>query len=238
MRMRLKFNIAEPELDADFRVYFVSFFKKALTEYRDGRLYDIYYAPAAQKPFTFAPILFGAQFDKDKLDVSKQRIDVVWSTGDSAAGIDFYNAFHKQLRKDFLLPDSNAMCLQKIVLEHEQNVDSDKISIHFLSPLCLRNHDKNSNKDMYLSSERAGFHQLCREIVSNQVKGTLTERSLENFTIQPVQARKTVIRYHKGMIEASSGYFRLEGDPALLSFLYQYGIGSRRSAGFGCFNII
>jgi len=238
MRFRLCFDLKDSKIHADFRTLLISFLKKSLTEYQEGSLYNTYYAPAMRKPFCFAPFLYGARFDKDELDVSKRRIDLLLSTGDMSAGIDFYNAFHQQLRKEFLLPDGNTMQLQKIYLEHEQHITSDSIAVQFLSPLCVRIHDKKTNKDLYLSAERNGFHEACKEIVSNQVKGVLPEKITENFKIHPLETKKTVIRYHGGMLETSLGNFRLEGEPELLSFLYQYGIGSRRSAGFGCFTII
>jgi CRISPR-associated endoribonuclease Cas6 len=216
----------------------ISFFKKSLTEYQNGSLYDTYYAPAVYKAFTFAPFLYGARLDKGEFDVSKRRMDLLWSTGDLAAGVDFYNAFHQQMRKDFLLPDGNTMRLQKIHLEHEQRVTSDIIVVRFLSPLCVRSHDKITNKDLYLSIERDGFHEVCKEIVLNQIKGFLLEQTLESFDIHPIEAKKTIVPYHGGKLETSLGTFRLEGHPELLTFLYQSGIGSRRSSGFGCFDIL
>jgi len=233
----MRFDLSETKLKADIRTNLISFFKKSLTEYQDGALYETYFTPAANKSYTFAPVMYGARFDKDDVDIPMKRIELIWSTGNLTAGIDFYNAFYHQQRKDFLLPVGNVMRLNKIILEHEQKINSKCINIRFLSPLCLRIHHKATNKDAYLSSEREGFQQLCKEIVSYQVKDVLPDYFMDSFAIVPIQAKKTVIPFHGGKIEASTGKFRLEGEPELLSFLYQFGIGSRRSAGFGCFEI-
>ena len=238
MRMRMSFSLSETKLISDLRTIFISFLKKSVAEYQNGALYETYFTPAAYKDYAFAVIPYGARFDKDDVEIAMKRIDLIWSTGNQAVGIDFYNALHYQLRKDFLLPVGNTMRLNKIILEHERGINSNSINIQFLSPLCLRNHNKNTNKDIYLSSEREGFQQLCKEIVSYQIKDVLPDCLIDSFTIMPIHAKKTVIPFHGGKIEASTGKFRFEGEPALLSFLYQYGIGSRRSAGFGCFEIM
>lgn len=47
-----------------------------------------------------------------------------------------------------------------------------------------------------------------------------------------------VIRYKGGVINAWDGLYHLQGDPALISFLYHAGLGSKNAQGFGCFEVV
>jgi len=51
-------------------------------------------------------------------------------------------------------------------------------------------------------------------------------------------AKKLVTKYQGSYIEAWYGNFILSGKRKYLDFLYQTGLGSKNSQGFGMFNII
>ena len=51
-------------------------------------------------------------------------------------------------------------------------------------------------------------------------------------------ARKTVVSFKNILINSSIGEYILEGNSELLNILYKTGIGSRRSEGFGMFEVI
>ena len=46
------------------------------------------------------------------------------------------------------------------------------------------------------------------------------------------------MKFYEKKIETSTGIFRITGDKQLLNYLYQAGIGSKRSSGFGMFKIL
>ena len=65
-----------------------------------------------------------------------------------------------------------------------------------------------------------------------------TQQNVNGIKIKPINARKTVVKFYEKNIESSIGEFLLEGSPELLQLLYDCGIGSKRSSGFGLFEVI
>ena len=60
----------------------------------------------------------------------------------------------------------------------------------------------------------------------------------DTFEITPIAPKKVIIKFYEKQIETSVGTFNIKGDKRLLEYLYKAGIGSKRSAGFGMFQII
>ena len=60
----------------------------------------------------------------------------------------------------------------------------------------------------------------------------------ENGNIIQEESKTTVVPFKENLISASYGKFCLEGDITLLNNLYKTGIGSRRSEGFGMFEVL
>ena len=60
----------------------------------------------------------------------------------------------------------------------------------------------------------------------------------DSVKIEPVKARKTVVNTFQNKITANVGIFRLKGDLQILNLLYALGVGSRRSQGYGCFEVV
>ena len=59
-----------------------------------------------------------------------------------------------------------------------------------------------------------------------------------SIKITPIRPKKTVVKHYNQFIESSIGSFILEGNPAVLDYLYKACVGSRRSSGFGLFEVI
>lgn len=64
------------------------------------------------------------------------------------------------------------------------------------------------------------------------------ETIVDTFRIEPINAKKIVVKYYEKQIECSTGIFKISGDKKLLEYLYKAGMGSNHSAGFGMFQII
>ena len=119
----------------------------------------------------------------------------------------------------------------------EKEITSEKITIKFQSPLCVR--ERNDNKDYYYCYENDKFEEIIKINIKEQLKITdIKEEVINTFKITPVRPKKVVIKFYEKCLECSTGVFEISGDKELLKFLYQSGIGSRHSAGFGMFQII
>ena len=53
-----------------------------------------------------------------------------------------------------------------------------------------------------------------------------------------IDPKKIIVKFYEKKIETTSGIFKISGDKQLLKYLYDAGMGSKRSSGFGMFQII
>lgn len=240
MRFKIELELKNEQLPLDYRPAVMSLFKHSLTAYDNGKHFSTYYDVGKDKPFTFAVGIPSSKFTKEKIVVPNRKINITFSTGDIGTGIVFFNALSMQKNKHYPLAYENEMIVKNIVIEKEIAITTDTIDIMFKSPLCVRKHSRENNKDTYYSYEKEGFYEAFNKVLEFQVSNSsnLNTSILENFSIMPVQCKKTVVRHHSQFVEVTVGIFSLTGNIALLNYLYTNGIGSRKSSGFGLFEIM
>lgn len=232
MRIKLFFELEHPTLDIQYRKGIISFIKHALQQY-DEKLYLQLYDEknTTMKTFTFAPILPKPVFSKEEVKLSEKKFQIVFSFYNYAYALHTYNSFVEQKFKKFSL-NKNSMTLQKIVSIPEKEIEGESIIIKMSSPLVVRNHNRETLKDMYYSFERAEFKEYLRINIQEQMKNENLDTSLlDGFDIEAINARKTVVPLYEKMIECSIGAFRLIGNPKLLDYLYKAGVRSEKGDG-------
>lgn len=129
---------------------------------------------------------------------------------------------------------------------------NDRILIKMMSPVCLHKTLPDSNHTNYLNPFCPDF---STEINNNfirkyqaagkplvELKADLPLESEENQLISITPYRvgsrdKYLTNYKKTIIEAYRGIYELSGKAEYLDFLYNTGIGSKNSQGFGMFKL-
>lgn len=236
MRFQIDFHLEEQKIPSDYRRVIISFIKNALTKYNNGEFFDLYYAPGKTKPFAFAPMFSSITFNADAATVPYKRFRLVLSTGELRTAIVLYNSLNLQRGIPFKMPMANAMTLTAIRKLHETVITKDRARFKLLSPLCIREHDHEANTDQYYYIESPGFHKAFSNVITTQLKQAfpqLDEQILTQTSIKPIQCKKTVVKHHSQMIEATIGTVEITGDEVILNHLYLNSLGSKRSAGFG-----
>ena len=122
---------------------------------------------------------------------------------------------------------------------------STKLTIGMLSPLTVYStfsDPEKGKKTYYYNPSEARFAELVK---TNLIKKYLAFYGKlppsEEFTIRPLGIRKEheKILFYKGfVIKGWMGKFELEGEPELLRFAYEAGLGAKTSQGFGMFKIL
>ncbi len=240
MRLKIDLELKNAQLPLDYRPSIISLFKHCLTVYENSKHYSNYYEIGKDKPFTFAVGIPSSTFTKKMILVQNRKIDITFSTGDMGTGIVFFNALLMQKNKGYPLAYENSMIVKNILIEKEFAITTSSIDVIFKSPLCVREHIKESNKDIYYSYEKEGFNEAFNKVLEAQIanSNTLPTSILEGFSMIPIECKKTVVRHHSQFIEVTLGMFRLTGNIALLNYLYTSGVASRKSSGFGLIEII
>lgn len=237
MKIFLEFVLKNNYISKKYRSAIVSFFKKSFSNSYKA-LYDKYYSQKYSiKNFTFSVFFKNPKFIEDKIILEENTLKINFSILDISDGIDIYNAFLKMKNVEYNLFDENTMTLKSIRLENHKTITKDTIFIKMLSPLVVRTHL--NGKNTYLNFEEVGFvENLNKSIEYVLSEFTSIDLSTMNFEFSPVYAKKTVVNAFGTNITANLGIYKIIADIDVINSIYQLGIGSRRSEGFGMFEII
>lgn len=237
MKFKLNLELENENLPIQYRRSVISFMKLALSQYSE-EYYKKYYNNKDNivKPYTFSVFFRYPIFKEDVIQIKNKKIEINFSIADYDATIILYNAFNHQKNKKFSL-NKNSWILKSISIINEKDVDKDEIVIKFMSPLVVR--ERIDNKDHYYSFNDENFLLQLKNNIKEQLKiSNLPAVLVEDLKVEAIQAKKVIVKFYEKKMETSTGIFKMTGDKNLLNYLYQAGIGSKRSSGFGMFKII
>lgn len=236
MRLKLVFELENGKLDIQYRKGIISWIKHAIQAYDENLFQGMYHANQ-KKTFTFAPILSAPKFEKEEIIMQDNQFSILFSAYNYSHALHLYNSFLGQKFKKFSL-FQNSMTLKQIIMIPEIQITTEKITIKMVSPLIVRNHNRETLKDMYYAYNREEFKEYLNINIEEQLQAeNLDKYILNGFDIKPIQAKKIVIPVYEKMIECTIGTFQLEGNIELLDYLYKAGIGAKKAMGFGLFEI-
>ena len=252
MRIKLHFELENNIIPKDYRILILSFIKNNLEKNFNESYKEIYGEKPTVKFFTFSVYLPKPKIEKEKIELDRNYFNVLFSIYDNKQFIEFYNSFNSMINKEKENKENsyplknNKMELKNITMVNEKNIMSNRVRIKFLSPLVLRNHKekiinkKRKGKDIYFDFNDSDFNEQINYSVSRLIKDLKLNGVNSNIKLKPYNnlARKTVVSFKNILINSSIGEYILEGDSELLNILYKTGIGSRRSEGFGMFEVI
>ncbi len=237
MRFKLNLDLENEFLPIQYRKSVISFIKLSLLEYNE-QYYKKYYnnKDTIIKPYTFAIFFRNPKFKDEKIIIEDKRIELNISIAEYETSIILYNAFNHQKNKKFSL-DKNSWTLKNINMSLEKKLETEEITIKFMSPLVVRS--RVEGKDYYYSYNNNKFKDILKINISQQLKITdIPEELVETFDIVAIQPKKVIVKFYEKKIETSTGIFKISGNKQLLKYLYDAGMGSKRSSGFGMFQII
>lgn len=237
MRLKLNLDLENENLPIQYRKSIISFIKLSLSEYNE-EYYKKFYNQKDNiiKPFTFSVFLKFPQFKEKETIIENRKIELNISIADYGNSIILYNAFNHQKNKRFPL-NKNSWTLKNISMIMEKKVTSDELNIKFMSPLVVRS--RIDKKDYYYSFNDEEFLHTLKTNIKEQLKITnIPTDIVDNFNMKAINAKKIIVKFYEKKIETSAGTFKISGDKNLLEYLYKAGMGSKRSSGFGMFQII
>lgn len=237
MRLKLTFNLENEHFPIQYRKNIMSFIKLSLSEYNEEYYKKLYHKrDNIIKPYTFAVFLKGAKFAEEEILVESKKVELNVAIADQEIAVVLYNSFNHQKHKKFSI-DRNSMTLENISMLLEREIKEEEITIKFMSPLIARN--RKNQKDFYYSFEHKEFLEMLKINLKEQLKITnIPMEYVDSFKIETIKGKKVITKFYEKKIEGTLGIFKLSGDRELLKYLYQAGIGSKRSSGFGMFQII
>lgn len=239
MKLLLEFQLEKNRIPIEYRKFFIHFIKDSLSNANNGKYYENFYSGTKEKKFTFAIFMDKPQFQKDEIMLASNRIKMLFSTSDKMAGYLFYSSFLEQKRKEFPMKKENTIQLVAVRNLREQEICANRVLVKTNSPLVIRVHKREGNKDYYYSAEKEEFVEEAKQNMRRQLlTAGFAEDVIGDINIQPVKCRKVIVKHYDCKIETTVGKFLIEGNPAILSYFVQAGIGSRKSEGFGMLELL
>lgn len=238
MRFELNFMLAIPEINTiDYRRVFTSLIKSALNGYNDGKLMDRYYNGTVGKDFSWTVLMERPQFQKDKIILEGNRVKMIMSTGDeNGTGYHLFSAFMAIKNKEMPLPSGNCITLINLRQLNQKVITSNSCIFKTMtgSPLVVREHNKENNRDKYYTNNDAYFDEKLTIALKNQAeKAGFKADMIDTIRAKAINMKKSVVFNYGIYLDANNGYLEIKGEPILLQHFYQCGICSKHSMSFG-----
>lgn len=239
MRFILNIDLDKKALPLDYRRKIMSYFKTALEGYENGKYYPRFYGEDGKKEFSFGAVFPEARFSRDIVELADSRFKIIFSTPNNGEGVAFFNSFLSLKNKGITVGDSK-FTLTDISLVREVLINKNSADFKITSPICLRIHQRDGNKDRYVSVASPDFvavlkQDICRQL--DRYKPSLVQY-VDALEVNTEGCKKTVIRHYGQYIEATVGTIGFKGQAILLNAIQQMNLGHRKAAGFGLVTLV
>ncbi|MEG0249589.1 MAG: CRISPR-associated endoribonuclease Cas6 [Peptostreptococcus sp.] len=239
MRILMKFRMDETFIPLDYHKMIISFIKKSISEYSDGKFFDEFYSEDIsqnkRKNFSWSVRLISPEFHKNRIEVLDKSFDLTFVIADKMNMLILFNSFLSQKGKKFKISRDNSIRLEKISILEEKVVEGNVAQFILYSPLVLRDHNKDNNKDRYITVEDSDFIEALKINLSRSYPSF--EDEIKDLKIDISKMKKQVVPLFGHMIEVSLGSFLVMANSKLLNVMLSNSIGSRKSAGFGVLSL-
>lgn len=242
MRIKVEFETENPKLPIEYRRKFLSYLKKSIQTY-DSDLFDMMYDGCSKKSFCssiyFLPEVI---IDEKSVELNSKRFFAQFTTTDISIGIHLLNAL--MMKKNQWVPLSdcqNKIRVISICKLKEKNIEGNCIKAKILSPVIVRDHCKETDKDWYLVYNDPKFEEVFKRNLKSELKDIFNRNvtyDVDALKLTPITLKKIVVKNYGIYIPCTIGSFALEGECYLLEYLYKSGIGSKKSMGFGYIDLL
>lgn len=134
---------------------------------------------------------------------------------------------------------NNAVKVEKVRLSDE-HVFNDCIEIKTLSPITVYSTEDDGHTTYFSPNDQQFYSAIAENARKKWIScyGNDEEFDMQIFPTENDKYIKRATHFKTTFITAWHGSFILKGSPRVLDFLFQTGLGSKNSQGFGMFNII
>jgi|SRR5690554_1911444 len=235
MRLILKFKLEHEKFTNQYRNFLTSYFKFALSkEYYDE--FSKYYENPQTKNFTFTVFIKNLKHYNGLIISPNKEIIMTISSSDYKFIMLLYNSLLMNKNKKMNISPNNKIRLSQLSLTHLKEINNNEIKIKMLSPLLIRDRDIENNIDSYKTIKDDNFIKYLNDNLIYLAKSL--NLNINKLEITPIKTKKVVVPIMQVRYDATIGTFKLKGDLETLNTLYKIGISSRRSYGFGMFEVI
>lgn len=230
-------------LDNNYNGKFLSLIKLGLSS-TNPELFDHLYKEKASKNFTTSIYFPNAQFDQGKILLNRKgEVLLNFTTSDRALGLNFFNAFmflHQQslkAEKKQSLPLTFDKKLNaevwKLSIINNHPIQADTVIFKTLSPILL----KDVNRKYVVcenGSDSEAYNKVLKSyLVKRFVKQPKMQKLFKTIKFEPIHTNVDIRNLYGRLVPATSGIFRMIGDPQILTYIQDSGLGKSTGSFFG-----
>lgn len=238
MRFELEWELDGTEITAEYRRVLAGMLQTALWEVEDRALDQMRTVPGAYRPYTFSVWLPGPRFSAQAVVLSQPQMKLLFSMAEITDPMRVHRALQQFCGQMLQLGQSHAT-LRAVRHLPAPAPHSGEMIIRLRSPLLLRVQE--GGRERYVYGGQEGFGEaLYNHVRAQAAQAGFTAQAMQGFAVHqsPTGVLKRVqVLHHRKRLTGTLGECRLCGDPALLAHLYLAGMGSRRTSGFGLFDV-
>ncbi len=120
-------------------------------------------------------------------------------------------------------------------------VEDEEIYVRMITPICVYSTDPATKRTWFYAPDEEPFYEQVEDNFVRKYEaycGVLPEEEIEVLPVEVTARDKFVTRYKNFYISGWKGIYQLRGKRKYLDFLYQTGLGSKNSQGFGMFELL
>lgn len=235
MRLNVNIKVNEIKLEEE-KMQFVSLIKNALRFVDEDYFKEMYYYEdkmnKKSKNFTFATYYKDYVIENQVIKTNSD-VKLVISTSDNILALKLVQALTMQRNYEY---KNSKMYINKVNVEQEKKVNSNATIFRTLSTFTL------NNKDKFYKLDDEDFEDALNYTMNLVLKNARNEGLREKLSFKNIDLRKVVVKekiHDKTIyVDAYKGHFVLEGNTQDLQDIYQLGLGTKRSQGFGMLDIV
>lgn len=242
MRFALTLELEKKNFPIDYRRLILSYIKNALSKCNNGKYYEKFFKDTIQKDYCFCVALPKVKFNKNYIQLESNEIEILFSTEDKdKTGFILFSAFIAQKNKPYPLENDNFMTLKNIRNRKKEEIVNSKAVFKTAigSGICVRDHDRKSNKDIYYVYTDKEFREKLKVVLNNKlIKFGFATDEIDEIKVNPLSCKKIVVKHYGKYIDVTTGMFEIQANNKILQYLYNSGVGSRTSSGFGMIDLV
>jgi CRISPR-associated endoribonuclease Cas6 len=253
MRLTINFEVLNETIDGRkwlpifYRRAFLSLLKRSFTKAGES-VFELLYEKWRVKPFTFSVYIPKPVFEKERifLPPGYNRIKLIFSTCFAEIIEKLFEGLIVGGESIFAYRTTDTglfVRFDSAQVSKDPDFTSDEITLRMLSPLLVREHEREENRDIFLTlndTELPRFNEQLNINMEPVFKNF--GKNIEDYrlNIEPINPKTVALKVsddkkNVGVIRGTTGIFKLKGSPQALKLAYQVGLGAKRSYGFGMF---
>lgn len=238
MRFELEWKLDGTEITTEYRRVLAGMLQNALWEVEDRALDEMRTVPGAYRPYTFSVWLPNPRFSVQTVALAQPQIKLLFSMAEMTDPVRVHRALQQFCGQMLQLGQTHAT-LQAVRHLPSPAPYSSEMTIRLRSPLLLRVQE--SGRERYVCGGQERFWDaLYNNVRAQAAQAGFAAQAVQGFSAQESPAgtlKRVQVLHHRKRLTGTLGECRLCGDPALLAHLYLAGMGSRRTSGFGLFDV-